>query len=203
MRILIADDERGSRKLLASMLKTRGFEVIEAADGDEAWAILRAPDAPRLAILDWMMPGMTGPDVIYGTRSLDDGDTFYLLLLTGMKEQEHINMGLECGADDYITKPYHREELQRRLDAGRRIVTLQESLRNKLVELQGPWTISRPCRESFPSACTATRSAMIRTPGTRWRATSSSTREPSSATDSAPIAWKSITPRKKKKRTRP
>jgi phosphoserine phosphatase RsbU/P len=137
MRILIAEDERSSRKVLSSALSKWGYEVIEAADGNEAWEVLKRPDRPELAIIDWMMPGMSGPELIVRARALEDGENLYLLLLTGMNKQADIVSGLKAGADDYITKPYNRDELRVRLEVGRRIVTLQGALRSRLIELQG------------------------------------------------------------------
>jgi diguanylate cyclase (GGDEF)-like protein len=128
MLVLIADDETVSRRLLARMLSTCGYEVLTASDGDEAWRILERPDAPRLAILDWMMPGMTGPQLCRKLRELNREPYTYVLLLTARTEKEDVVEGMEAGADDYVTKPFEAKELQVRLRAGRRILDLQTDL---------------------------------------------------------------------------
>src|SRR5580704_4386258 len=130
MRILIADDSIVSRHLLDATLRKWGYEVIIACDGNEAWNVLRSEDAPKLAILDWVMPGMTGPDVCRFVRTHNkDKDTYtYILLLTSKSLKEDLIEGMESGADDYITKPFDQHELKVRLRAGTRIVDLQREL---------------------------------------------------------------------------
>jgi diguanylate cyclase (GGDEF)-like protein len=130
MRILIADDSIVSRHLLDATLRKWGYEVIVACDGVEAWNVLGGEDAPKLAILDWVMPGMTGPEVCRFVREHDkDKDTYtYILLLTSKSLKEDLIEGMESGADDYITKPFDQHELKVRLRAGTRIVDLQREL---------------------------------------------------------------------------
>src|SRR5271169_6829128 len=101
MRVLIADDSHVSRALLRAALSRWGYEVIEAADGDQAWEILADPDPPRLAILDWVMPGMTGPDVCKKVREARREPYTYILLLTSKTSKEETVEGMESGADDY------------------------------------------------------------------------------------------------------
>jgi diguanylate cyclase (GGDEF)-like protein len=128
MKILIADDDRISRRKLAGMLKKWGYEVSSSADGNEAWLAMQESDAPQVLILDWMMPGMDGLEVCRKVRSLNREPYVYILLLTSRNEKEDIVRGMEAGADDYITKPYYPHELEVRLRAGRRIVELNIAL---------------------------------------------------------------------------
>src|SRR5579862_5049140 len=133
MRILIADDSIVSRHLLDATLRKWGYEVVAACDGVEAWNILQAPDAPSLAILDWVMPGMTGPEVCRKVRehakdSKEQECYTYILLLTSKSLKEDLIEGMESGADDYVTKPFDRHELQVRLRAGKRLVDMQAEL---------------------------------------------------------------------------
>ena len=130
MRILIADDSIVSRHLLDATLRKWGYEVVVASDGNEAWNVLQAEDGPMLAILDWVMPGMTGPEVCRRLRELEkEKATYtYLLLLTSKSLKEDLIEGMESGADDYITKPFDQHELKVRLRAGTRIIDLQREL---------------------------------------------------------------------------
>jgi len=131
MRILIADDSIVSRHLLDATLRKWGYEVVIASDGLEAWNALKEKDAPRIAILDWMMPGMTGPEVCKRVRERSpgsDGLYTYLLLLSSKGQREDLIEGLESGADDYLIKPFDQHELKVRLRAGMRIIDLQREL---------------------------------------------------------------------------
>ena len=128
MRILVAEDEPVSRLRLKAQLVKWGYDVVLAKDGAEAWAILGRDDAPRLAILDWMMPGMDGPEVCARIREKAAEPYVYVLLLTGKGEKDDVVAGLDAGADDYLTKPFDARELEVRLRAGCRIVTLQAEL---------------------------------------------------------------------------
>jgi diguanylate cyclase (GGDEF)-like protein len=128
MRVLIADDDTTSRRLLANMLAGWGYEVVTAADGAEAWDLLQQPNAPFLAILDWMMPGLTGPAVCRDLRQLRKEPYTYVLLLTARTNKEDVIEGMNSGVDDYVTKPFDAQELKVRLRAGRRILDLQAEL---------------------------------------------------------------------------
>ncbi len=136
MRILLADDDEVSRHILKGTLSRWGFDVATAADGDEAWQVLQGDDAPRLAILDWVMPGMDGIDVCRKVREELTGPYIYMLLLTSKREKEDIVRGMAAGADDYVSKPFDPQELQVRLKAGERIIDLQEKLLYAQQELQ-------------------------------------------------------------------
>jgi diguanylate cyclase (GGDEF)-like protein len=133
MRILIADDSLVSRHLLEATLRKWNYEVIVACDGAEAWRILRGDDPPRLAILDWVMPGLSGPEVCKRVRENARGgeattNYTYILLLTSKSQREDLIEGMEAGADDYITKPFDQHELKVRLRAGSRVIDLQREL---------------------------------------------------------------------------
>ena len=128
MKILIADDDATNRALLHAALKRLGYEVEITTNGDEAWAALQRADAAELAILDWMMPGMTGPEICLKLRARDDGRYVYVILLTGLTELSALVEGLESGADDFIAKPFRTPELYARLRAGQRILDLQREL---------------------------------------------------------------------------
>jgi DNA-binding response OmpR family regulator len=135
MRILLAEDEPLSRHLVTRLLQGWGYEVEVAEDGDQAYECLRAPDAPRLAILDWMMPGVDGTEICKRLRALDGQEYVYVILLTAKKQREAIVAGLESGADDYITKPFDEAELHSRVRAGERIVELKGALAEKVREV--------------------------------------------------------------------
>ena len=131
MRILIADDSIVSRHLLDATLRKWGYEVVVACDGNEAWHILQAEDPPRIAILDWVMPGLTGIEVCRRVRehSRDSNSAYtYLLLLSSRSQREDLIEGMESGADDYVAKPFDQHELKVRLRAGIRIIDLQREL---------------------------------------------------------------------------
>jgi len=128
VKILIADDSLVSRHLLEATLTKWGYEVAVACDGEEALALLQKDDAPALAILDWMMPGMTGLEVCRRVRVRAREPYTYILLLTSKSQKEDLIEGMEAGADDYITKPFDQHELQVRLRAGTRLVDLQAEL---------------------------------------------------------------------------
>jgi two-component system cell cycle response regulator len=127
-RILIADDDAISRHMLQFFLVKWGYEVTAAADGLEALRILESREAPSLAVLDWMMPGMEGPAVCKRVRENSELPYMYILLLTARNQKADILRGLESGADDYLTKPFNAQELRARLHVGQRILNLQENL---------------------------------------------------------------------------
>jgi two-component system, cell cycle response regulator len=128
MKVLVAEDEPVSRRRLEALLENWGYDVVSAASGAEAWELLRKSDPPTLAILDWMMPGLTGPEVCRGLRERVQEPYIYVLLLTAKTDRQDLVLGLEAGADDYITKPFDAQELKLRVRAGRRILELQSEL---------------------------------------------------------------------------
>jgi len=132
MRVLVADDDSISRMVVRNLLIKWGYEPVEAHDGNQAWEILQAGDSPSLALVDWMMPGIDGPELCRRLRQFAQTDYHYVILLTSRDSKEDLVDGLNAGADDYITKPYMAQELEVRLRVGKRIVSLQQSLREAL-----------------------------------------------------------------------
>jgi two-component system cell cycle response regulator len=128
VRILIAEDDVTSRLLLRRVLESWGYEVTATGDGAEALRALEAEDAPRLAILDWMMPEMDGVDVCRRLRVRETLQPPYIILLTALGDKESVVTGLEAGADDYVGKPYDPDELHARLEVGRRLIELNDAL---------------------------------------------------------------------------
>jgi diguanylate cyclase (GGDEF)-like protein len=128
MKILIADDDALSRRLLEKTLVRAGYEVMPVADGRQAVESLSRPDAPRLALLDWMMPEVDGPGVCREIRKRLDQRYVYMVLLTSRESKEDVVAGLESGADDYLIKPFVADELKARLRTGQRILHLEDSL---------------------------------------------------------------------------
>jgi diguanylate cyclase (GGDEF)-like protein len=127
MRVLIADDELDSGDSLALLLQLWGYEPVVVRDGLAALAALEAPDAPRLALLDWKMPGVDGIGVCREVRKANQSYR-YLVLLTGLGGREEMLEGLEAGADEFLTKPVEPAELKARLRAAQRIIAMQEQL---------------------------------------------------------------------------
>ena len=128
MPALVAEDNPVFRSMLRSMLTRWGYEARIASNGLEAWEAMQTADAPRLAILDWMMPSMDGVEVCRRIRAAAREPYVYVLLLTARTESQDLVEGMEAGADDYLTKPFNAQELRVRLRAGRRILDLQQQL---------------------------------------------------------------------------
>jgi CheY-like chemotaxis protein len=135
-RILIAEDDVVSRTVLERTLRGWGHDVVVTRDGTQAWEALLADDAPSLAILDWMMPGLEGPEICRRLRALARPVPTYLILLTAKGQTDDVVAGLESGADDYVTKPFDRQELRSRLRVGERVLSLQNGLADRVRELE-------------------------------------------------------------------
>lgn len=136
MKILIAEDDLTSRNILLAALKQHGHEALATENGREAWEALQRPDAPKLAILDWVMPEMDGPEVVRRVRGLPTDRPPYIIILTIKGKKADIITGLEAGANDYLTKPFDPDELRARIEVGKRMVELQAVLADKVQELQ-------------------------------------------------------------------
>jgi sigma-B regulation protein RsbU (phosphoserine phosphatase) len=136
MRVLIAEDDPVSRRLLEATLSKFGYEVVLAADGAEAWALLQRQDSPSLAILDWMMPGMDGVEICRRVRNLPTATPPYLMLLTAKGDKTDVVVGLDAGANDYLTKPFDRSELRARIQVGTQVLELQKALVARVRELE-------------------------------------------------------------------
>ncbi len=136
MRILIAEDDKVSQKILINTVEQWGHTALVANNGNEAWEILQGDNAPQIAIMDWCMDGLTGLEVCEKLRDEDNEMYTYVILLTAKDNKEDMLEGLSAGADDYLTKPFHPTELNLRLEAGLRVVSLQHRLNFSLHELQ-------------------------------------------------------------------
>src|SRR6266545_3660792 len=136
MRVLIADDDRVGLTMLKRSVERLGHDVVVACDGDEAWRCLGEDDDVAIAIVDWMMPGTTGLDLCARIRQDEARSHLYVIMLTARTDRADVVTGIEAGADDYLTKPFDPEELGVRLKVGVRIVTLQQRLAARVVELQ-------------------------------------------------------------------
>ena len=136
MKILIAEDESVSRRVLKMTLESWGHEVTEACDGAAAWDVLQSADAPKLAILDRTMPLMDGIAVCRRARQHQSATPVYIILLTAKSSKQDIVVGFEAGADDYVTKPFDSDELHARVEVGIRIVDLQRSLAQRVEQLE-------------------------------------------------------------------
>jgi two-component system cell cycle response regulator len=130
-RVLVADDDPTARMLLEDMLLDWGYEVSTACDGEAAWHILAGAAPPPLAILDWMMPGRDGLALCRGLRELPDRPYSYVLLLTSRDDKADVVLGLDAGADDFLTKPVNPQELRSRLAVGNRILDYERTLNEK------------------------------------------------------------------------
>lgn len=136
MKILIAEDDEVSRRILQLTLTTAGHEVITTQNGAAAWAILEKDDSPPLAILDWMMPQMDGLEICRRIRQQPTVTPVYIIVLTAKASKANIVQGLEAGANDYILKPFNRAELRARVQVGETIINLQRNLAARVAELE-------------------------------------------------------------------
>lgn len=136
LRVLVADDERVSRTVVGAMLKKAGYEVSFVSDGDQAWQHLSGPNPPPIALLDWEMPGLAGPDVVQRLRAQEAQAPVYIILLTSRDSSADIVTGLRAGANDYVTKPANEDELVARVNVGARVVELQIALAERVRSLE-------------------------------------------------------------------
>lgn len=128
MKILIADDDPVSRRLLEAFLRKWRYDVVVTCDGREAWEAIQKPEAPNLVISDWMMPGMDGLELCHKIREMERPDYIYFIILTSKGSKEDVVKGLEAGADDFLIKPFHQEELKYRVQIGERIIELEHRI---------------------------------------------------------------------------
>jgi sigma-B regulation protein RsbU (phosphoserine phosphatase) len=136
MNALIADDDRVTAQILSRTLQRWDFDVTVTSDGAQAWEHLEAATGPTLAVLDWMMPVLDGPEVCRRVRHQLPLANMYLMLLTAREGRGDLIAGLDAGADDYIIKPFDPEELRARVQVGVRVLGLQERLSERVTELQ-------------------------------------------------------------------
>ena len=130
MKVLVADDDPVSRRLLQNYLQKWGYEVTVAVNGAEAWQFFEQNVFP-VVISDWMMPELDGPDLIRRIRSRSNANYVYTILLTARSQKEDLVEGMEAGADDFVSKPFDRDELHVRLRAGERIIRLEQALKDQ------------------------------------------------------------------------
>jgi len=150
LKVLICDDDLTSRKILESILPIWEYEPVSTENGMEALEKMQEPDAPKIAIIDRIMPGMDGVEVCRKLRLMDVEIPHYVILLTVLGSKKEIVEGLEAGADDYISKPFDSEELRARLNVGKRIVELQETLSQRMKELQETINQNKSLRGLLP-----------------------------------------------------
>ena len=136
MKILIAEDDAPSRLTLRVLLTSLGYAVTEASDGDEAWRILGETEHPQLVLLDWMMPGIEGPEIVRGLRQRKSGKPYYAIIITSRSNKDSAARALDSGADDFIGKPFDNDELRARVAVGSRMNGLQNTLFATIKELR-------------------------------------------------------------------
>lgn len=136
MKLLVAEDDLTSNLMLREIFEKWGYDVICADNGDDAWAILQKSDAPKIAVLDWVMPGLHGVEICRKIKKQKEPNPPYLIILTGKACKEDIVEGLESGGDDYITKPFDENELRARIRVAVRMVEIQENLNQNVNELR-------------------------------------------------------------------
>jgi sigma-B regulation protein RsbU (phosphoserine phosphatase) len=136
MKILIAEDDPVSRRILEATLLKWGYDVLIAIDGAQAWEMLQRENAPALAILDVMMPGLDGLEVCRRVRQLPTPTPPYLIMLTAMASKDEVVNGIQAGANDYLSKPFHRDELKARVAVGAQMLELQRNLAERVKELE-------------------------------------------------------------------
>lgn len=146
-KILVAEDDAISREVICSRLDKWGYDVIATTNGIDAMNELRKKDAPNLAILDWMMPGMDGIEICRRTREAER--LLYIILLTARGSKENVVEGLTAGADDYLIKPFDKHELHARLLVGERVMRLHTELVERVKELEGATAVIKDLRRKL------------------------------------------------------
>ncbi len=140
MKILLAEDDTTTRMMLHGLLTKWGYQVVAVEDGARAWAELQKPESPQIAIIDWQMPVISGVEVCQRIRNLKRSNPIYAFLLTGRDKKGDIIQGLSSGANDYITKPFNDGELKARIQVAKRMVQIQATLNEKILELENAFT---------------------------------------------------------------
>jgi phosphoserine phosphatase RsbU/P len=158
VKVLIAEDDAFFRKMLRQILAPN-YQVESVADGIRAWDALQQKDAAKLAILDWVMPGLSGPQICRNVRANSNTADCYLILLTAKNSVPDIVAGLRSGADDYLTKPFDAEELRARLRVAQRVINLQGALEDQAHKLQSALAGEKLLQSLLPvcPACKAKR----------------------------------------------
>jgi sigma-B regulation protein RsbU (phosphoserine phosphatase) len=191
-RVLIAEDDAVSRTVLERSLRGWGYDVVVTQNGTDAWNLLLTDDAPRLAILDWMMPGLEGPELCRRARALQRPVPTYTILLTARGRSDDIVAGLDSGADDYVTKPFDRQELRSRLRVGERVLALQQGLADRVRELEAALGQVKELKGLLPICCYC---KAVRDDGNYWHRVETFITAHSSARFShgiCPGCWKDV-----------
>lgn len=128
MKVLIAEDNLVSRRMLETFLRKWGYDIVITTNGREAWEVLQEPEAPNLVISDWMMPDMDGLELCRRIREMERAEYIYFIILTSKGKKEDVITGLEAGADDYLIKPFNQDELKYRVKIGERIIELERRI---------------------------------------------------------------------------
>ena len=139
MKILVAEDDAVTRRMLVVTLERLGWDVITAEDGNAAWRVfetLKGKDVPEIAVLDWMMPGIEGIEICRRLHTTPGFELVYIILVTSRGGKEDLSYGLAAGANDYVTKPFDPVELEARVRVGQRMVKLQRSLATRVTEVE-------------------------------------------------------------------
>jgi phosphoserine phosphatase RsbU/P len=136
LKILIAEDEYTTRLMIQVCLEKWGYQVESVADGQAAWQLLDKPDAPEIALLDWEMPEIDGVELCRKIKELPRDNPIHVIMVTARDSHSDILQGFDAGADDYITKPFNDDELRARIRVGERIVRIQSTLSQTLLELR-------------------------------------------------------------------
>jgi len=165
MRALIADDDRVTTTMLAGMLSQWDLEVSVVGDGQRAWDHLTSDAGFSLAVIDWEMPGIDGRELCRRIRGESSLSHLYLILLTARSQTKDVVSGLDAGADDYLIKPFNREELRARIKVGMRVVGLQRGLSERVAELETAAATEKHLRGLLPICCYCKR---IRTDENYW-----------------------------------
>jgi DNA-binding response OmpR family regulator len=153
MRVLIADDETVSRRMLERALTRWSYEVVTATDGEQAWALLQQPDPPTIMVLDWLMPRLDGIAICRRVRAHPLLRSAYVILLTSRTAKEDVVEGLQAGADDYVTKPFDTSELRARMQVGVRVVKLQSALAERVRDLEDALSRVKQLQGLLPICC--------------------------------------------------
>lgn len=136
LQVLVADDEPVSRTVVSAMLRKAGYAVTLSTDGQDAWKHLSGDNPPAIALLDWMMPGLDGPEIVKLLRAAKTQRPTYVILLTSRDSSADVVAGLKAGADDYVTKPANEDELVARVNVGARVFQLQGALADRVKSLE-------------------------------------------------------------------
>lgn len=164
IRLLVADDDRIATKILTAAIKDWPFDVTVVHDGESAWSVM-TEQRPQIAVLDWEMPGADGPELCRRARQTPECAGTYIILLTGREGRANLIHGLGAGADDYVTKPFDREEFLVRIQVGARVAALQQRLAERVDELQAALANVRQL-EGFIAICSYCK--RIRSDAQQW-----------------------------------